>query len=132
MKNEMEIKDDIYHLLKDSDLIKNVTGKLSKTLRPDGSDKEDVVISVLGENPDVQVQELYLNVNVYVSDVKRDNQYEENTIRLKELMTLSKNAFDLAKGKGYRITLADQKSYEVPGKNEHFINNKILYHYCNE
>lgn len=132
MKNEMEIKDDIYHLLKDSDLIKNVTGKLSKTLRPDGSDKEDVVISVLGENPDVQVQELYLNVNVYVADVKRDNQYEENTIRLKELMTLSKNAFDLARGKGYRITIADQKSYEVPGKNEHFINNKILYHYCNE
>lgn len=128
----MEIKDDIYHLLKDSDLIKNVSGKLSKTLRPDGSDKEDVVISVLGENPDVQVQELYLNVNVYVADVKRGNQYEENTIRLKELMTLSKNAFDLARGKGYRITVADQRSYEVPGKNEHFINNKILYHYCNE
>ena len=92
MKNEMEIKDDIYHLLKDSDLIKNVSGKLSKTKRPDGSDKEDVVISVLGENPDVQVQELYLNVNVYVADVKRGNQYEENAIRLKELMMLSKNA----------------------------------------
>ncbi len=132
MKNEMEIKDDIYHLLKDSDLIKNVSGKLSKTKRPDGSDKEDVVISVLGENPDVQVQELYLNVNVYVADVKRGNQYEENAIRLKELMMLSKNAFDLARGKGYRITLADQRAYEVPGKNEHFINNKILYHYCNE
>lgn len=132
MKNEMEIKDDIYHLLKDSDLVKNVSGKLSKTLRPDGSDREDVVISVLGENPDAQVQELYLNVNVYVADVKRGNQYEENTIRLKELMTLSKNAFDLAKGKGYRITIADQRSYEVPGRNEHFINNKILYHYCNE
>lgn len=132
MRNEMEIKDDIYHLLKDSDLVKNVSGKLSKTLRTDGSDKEDVVISVLGENPDNQVQELYLNVNVYVADIKRGNQYEENTIRLRELMTLSKNAFDLAKRKGYRITLANQKSYEVPGKNEHFINNKILYHYCNE
>lgn len=132
MKNEMEIKDDIYHLLKDSDLIKNVSGKLSKTLRQDGSDKEDVVISVLSENPDVQVQELYLNVNVYVADVKRGNQYEENTIRLRELMTLSKNAFDLAKGKGYRLTLEGQKSFEVPGKNEHFINNKVLYHYCNK
>lgn len=132
MRNEMEIKDDIYHLLKDSDLIKNVSGKLSKTLRPDGSDKEDVVISVLSENPDVQVQELYLNVNVYVADVKRGNRYEENTIRLRELMTLSKNAFDLAKGKGYRLTLEGQKSFEVPGKNEHFINNKVLYHYCNK
>lgn len=132
MRNEMEIKDDIYHLLKGSDLVKNVSGKLSKTLRPDGSDREDVVISVLSENPDRQVQEVYLNVNVYVADVKRGNQYIENTIRLKELMTLSKDAFDLAKRKGYRLTLENQKSYEVPCKNEHFINNKILYHFCNK
>lgn len=132
MKNEMEIKDDVYHLLKDSDLIKNVNGKLSKTLRPDGSDKEDVVISVLTPTPDRQIQEVYLNVNVYVADVKRGNQYEENTIRLKELMTLSKNAFDLAKEKKYSLALAEQKSYETPGKNEHFINNKIIYRICNE
>lgn len=132
MKNEMEIKDDVYHLLKESELTKNISGKLSKTLRPDGSGKEDVVISVLTPSPDRQIQDVYLNVNVYVADVKHGNQYEENTFRLRELMTLSKNAFDLAKGKGYRITLEEQKSYEVPGKNEHFINNKILYHYCNE
>ena len=132
MKNEMEIKDDVYHLLKGSDLVKNVSGKLSKTLRPDKSCKEDIVISVLTPNPDRQIQEVYLNVNVYVADVKRGNQYEENIIRLKELMTLSKNTFDLAKGKGYRLSLAEQKSYEVPGKNEHFINNRVLYQYCNE
>lgn len=132
MKNEMEIKDDVYHLLKGSDLVKNVSGKLSKTLRPDKSRKEDIVISVLTPNLDRQIQEVYLNVNVYVADVKRGNQYEENTIRLKKLMTLSKNAFDLAKGKGYRLSLAGQKSYEVPGKNEHFINNRVLYQYCNE
>lgn len=128
MRNEMEIKDDLYHLLKGSVLMKEVSGKLSKTLRPDKSDKEDVVISVLSENPDRQIQEVYLNVNVYVADVKRGNQYEENTIRLKELMTLSKKVFDLAKGKGYRLTLEGQKSFEVPGRNEHFINNKVLYH----
>lgn len=132
MKNEMEIKDDVYHLLKGSDLVKNVSGKLSKTLRLDKSRKEDIVISVLTPNPDRQIQEVYLNVNVYVADVKRGNQYEENTIRLKELMALSKNAFDLAKGKEYRLSLAEQKSYEVPGKNEHFINNRVLYQYCNE
>lgn len=132
MKNEMEIKDDVYHLLKGSDLVKNVSGKLSKTLRLDKSRKEDIVISVLTPNPDRQIQEVYLNVNVYVADVKRGNQYEENTIRLKELMALSKNALDLAKGKEYRLSLAEQKSYEVPGKNEHFINNRVLYQYCNE
>lgn len=132
MKNEMEIKDDVYHLLKGSDLVANVSGKLSKTKRPDKSNKEDVVISVLTPNPNQQVQELYLNVNVYVADIKRGNQYEENTIRLKELMTLCDNAFKLAKRKSYQLKLDTQKSYEVPGKNEHFINNKVLYQYCNE
>lgn len=132
MKNEMEIKDDVYHLLKGSDLVANVSGKLSKTKRPDKSNKEDIVISVLTENPNQQVQELYLNVNVYVADVKRGNQYEENTIRLRELMTLCDETFKLAKGEGYRLTLDRQKSYKVPGKNEHFINNKVLYQYCNE
>lgn len=132
MKNEMEIKDDVYHLLKGSDLVANVSGKLSKTKRPDKSNKEDVVISVLTPNPNQQVQELYLNVNVYVSDIKRGNQYEENTIRLKELMTLCDNAFKLAKREKYLLKLDTQKSYEVPGKNEHFINNKIIYRICNE
>lgn len=138
MINEIEIKDDVYHLLKESNLltgtgsIKRVNGKLSKTLRPDGSSKEDVIISVLTPNPNSQVQELYLNVNVYVADVKRGNQYEENTIRLRELMTLSDEAFKSARGKRFRLTLAEQKAYPVPGKNEHFINNKVLYQFCNE
>ncbi len=128
----MEIKDDVYHLLKGSDLIKAVSGKLSKTKRPDKSDNEDVVISVLTSPSDRQIQEVYLNINVYVADVKRGCQYEENSIRLKELMTLSKKAIGLAIGKDYRLSLDEQKAFEVPGKNEHFINNKVLYQFCNE
>lgn len=132
MRNEMEIKDDVYHLLKGSPLMDAVTGKLSKTLRPADSSNEDVVISVLTPNPNRQVQELYLNINVYVADVKRGTQYEENTARLRELMTIAEQTLNRAHGKHYRLTLYEQKSYEVPGRNEHFINNKVLYQFCNE
>lgn len=132
MRNEMEIKDDVYHLLKGSDLMKNVSGKLSKTIRPADSTKEDVVISVLTPNPNRQVQEVYLNINVYVADIKRGTQYEENTARLRELMTISEKTLKLARGMHYRLTLEEQKSYDVPVKNEHFINNKVLYQFCNE
>lgn len=132
MKNEMEIKDDVFHFLKGSDLVANVSGKLSKTERLEDSDKEDVVISFLTPNPNLQLQEVYLNVNVYVADVKRGNHYEENTIRLRELMTLCDETFKLAKEEKYFLKLDTQKSYKVPGKNEHFINNKILYKICNE
>lgn len=132
MRNEMEIKDDVYHLLKNSDLIKEVNGQLSKTIRPDKSCKEDVIISVLTPNPNRQIQEVYLNVNVYVADIKRGSQYEENTIRIRQLMTLSDKALGCARCKHYCLTLDEQKSYEVPGKNEHMINNKVLYQFCNE
>lgn len=132
MKNEMEIKDDVYHFLKGSDLVAKVSGKLSKTERPDDSDREDVVISLLTPNPNLQLQEVYLNVNVYVADIKRGNHYEENTIRLRELMTLCDETFKLAKKGKYFLKLDTQKSYKATGKNEHFINNKILYKICNE
>ena len=132
MRNEMEIKDDLYHLLKGSELMKSVSGKLSKTLRPDWSDKEDVVISLLTPAPNRQIEEVYINVNVYVADVKRGNQYEENTIRLRELMKLSEKALGRVLGNFYRLTLEEQKSFDVPGRNEHLINNKVLYQICNE
>lgn len=132
MRNEMEIKDDVYHLLKGSELMKAVNGKLSKTLRPDGSDKEDVVISLLTPASNRQIEDVYINVNVYVADVKRGNQYEENTIRLRELMRLSEKALGRVYGNYYRLTLEEQKAYDVPGRNEHLINNKVLYQICNE
>jgi hypothetical protein len=132
MKNEFKIKTDIYHILKGSDLIKNVSGKLSKTVRPDSSNNEDVVISVLSDPGAVQIEEVYVNVNVYVPDVKRGNQYEENTLRLDQLCELSINALKSVIGNSFRVSLATQKTYEVPGKNEHFINNKVLYQICNE
>lgn len=132
MRNEFKIKTDIYHILKTTDLIKRISGKLSKTLRPDGSDKEDVVISVLSDPSATQIEEVFVNVNIYVPDVKRGNQYEENTIRLEQLCELSFDALRSVIGDGFKLSLATQKTFEVPGKNEHFINNKVLYQICNE
>ena len=80
----------------------------------------------------MQIEEVYVNVNVYVPDVKRGNQYEENTLRLDQLCELSINALKSVIGNSFRVSLATQKTYEVPGKNEHFINNKVLYQICNE
>ena len=132
MRNELEIKTDIYLHLKASELATNILGVISKTLRPNESDKEDIVISVLSDPSNQQIEEVYINVNVYVPDLKRKNQYEENTIRLNELCKLSLNALRIVSGKGYRMSLATQKIFDVPGKNEHFINNKVLYQICNE
>ena len=129
MKSDIEIKDDIYQIIKGSTLEKAVTGKLKKTRRPANSNKEDIVISIL-ENGSGQVQEAFVNVNIYVSDDVRDGQAEENSSRLRQLCKLATELLEVQRGEDYRFTL--DRVMEVNGKNEHFINNKLLYKQVNE
>ena len=131
MKSDIEIKDDIYQIIKGSTLEKAVTGKLKKTRRPANSNKEDIVISIL-ENGSGQVQEAFVNVNIYVSDDVRDGQAEENSSRLRQLCKLATELLEVQRGEVYRFTLDKQRVMEVNGKNEHFINNKLLYKQVNE
>lgn len=131
MKSDIEIKDDIYKLIKGSALEKAITGKLKKTRRPKDSNLEDIVISML-DNENGQMQEAFVNVNIYVPDDMRDGQAEEKTIRLRELCKIAYNLLEVGRGESYRFTLAKQRVLEVNGKNEHFINNKLLYKQVNE
>lgn len=131
MKTDIDIKDDIYNLLKKSALVKEVTGVLRKTKRPDNSVKEDIIISVLA-NQNGQIQEAFVNVNIYVSDLFRDNQYEENSPRLRKLCKMSEELLKVGRGNDYRFTLDSQRVLEVSGKNEHCINNKLLYKQYND
>jgi hypothetical protein len=130
MKTDIDIKDDIFKVIKGSDLEKAVSGKLCKTKRPADSTKEDIVISVLA-NQNAQIQEAYVNVNIYVADVERDNQYEEDTIRLRELCALCTEILH-GFGQGFTFKIDTQRVLEVTATNEHLINNKLIYKYCNE
>lgn len=131
MKSDIDIKDDIYLFIKDSELEKAVNGKLSKTVRPFKSNEEDIVISILS-NKNAQIQEAFVNVNIYVSDVNRANQSEENSLRLRELCNIAKSLLEVGRGNDFRFMLDSQRVMQVEGKNEHFINNKLLYRQCNE
>lgn len=131
MKTDIDIKDDIYMYLRDTMLTEVVTGKLSKTLRPAGSRKEDIVISVLANN-NAQIQEAYVNVNIYVPDVDRKGQAEEDTIRIRELSEIASEILLVGYKDDFRFVLESQRVYEVDGRNEHMINNKLLYKQVNE
>lgn len=76
MKSDIDIKDDIYKHIKGSALEKAVTGKLCKaSKRPANSNKEDIIISIL-DNGSGQMQEAFVNVNIYVKDNIRDGEAE--------------------------------------------------------
>lgn len=133
MKSDIEIKDAIYSIIKGSALEKTVTGKLKKTRRPANSDKEDIIISML-DNGGGQIQEAFVNVNIYVADDIRDGQAEEKSTRLRELCKMSYELLFNCRGNGFRVDSSGSKQrvLEVNGKDEHFINNKLLIQISNE
>lgn len=138
MKTDIDIKDDIWRVIKKSPLFREVTGELKKTsVRPKESRKEDIVISVLANNIR-QKQMAYVNVNIYVADNYVDGQNEENSERLRRLCNMAFSVFENVRGVDFRLSLTDpnfdcgQRVIESEGTSEHVINNKILYQIINE
>lgn len=138
MKTDIDIKDDIWRVIKKSPLFKEVTGELKKTsIRPKESRKEDIVISVLANNIR-QKQLAYVNVNIYVADNYVDGQNEENSERLRRLCNMAFSVFENVRGVDFRLSLTDpnfdcgQRVIESEETSEHVINNKILYQTINE
>lgn len=131
IKTDIEIKDDVYDYISRSKLKQIVSGKLSKTKRPANSNKEDIVISIL-DNGSGQYQEAFVNVNIYVKDLSRDNQPEEYSKRLRELCRVADEVLSVFHGETFRCTLDKQRVLPVNGKDEHVINNKLFYQQINE
>lgn len=130
MKTDIDIKDDIYQFIKGTELANAVTGKIDKTSRPTGSTMEDIIISV-EENMNDDIQSALVVVNIYVSDLLRDNQYIENTIRLRKLCSLAKSLLEVGHVNDARFYLQSQRVKKVKGSdNEHYIENKLIYKYC--
>ena len=129
MKTDIDIKDDIYQFIKASGLADAVTGKIDKTLRPTGSTKEDIIISV-DENMNDDIQSALVSVNIYVADLLRNNQYIENTIRLRELCQLAKQTLEVGHINEARFYLQSQRVKPVNGSEEHYIENKLIYKHC--
>lgn len=131
MKTDIDIKDDLFMFIKDSELAKTITGKIDKTERPENSVAEDIVISI-DENENGGIQAALCTVNIYVADLLRNNQYIENTIRLRELCAMAKNLLEVAHYNDARFYLTAQRVKKVEGVSEHRIENKIIYKHCKE
>lgn len=131
MGTDIDIKDLVYSIVSESELAENISGQIRKSLRPKDSTAEDIVISMLA-NENGEVQEAFVNVNVYVPDILIDGQAEENSSRLRELCTLCSELLEVQHGTGWRMTMDTQRVMAVDGRDEHMINNKLLYKQINE
>lgn len=140
MKTDIEIAKWVYHCIKDSSLVNAVSGKLSDRGRPNGSTLEDIVISVLANDGCGQIQQAFVNVNVYVSDQwnSETKAWERNTKRLDVLCKACKPLFQLFQGDCH-VSAKDSAQRCLPtgvafedGHTEHVINNKLFIKISNE
>lgn len=130
MRSDNAIKTDVYKYIKDSALMDEVTGVLSKTKRPHKSNLEDVIISIIA-NVGVQTQTATVNVNVYVQDFDVNGQYEENSERLEKLSALSWDVLEAFHTKDYMAHANTQRVYETDS-GEHIINTQVEYKFLND
>ena len=131
MKSDIDIKDEIYNLLKGSELAQAVTGEVYKTRRPKNSTKEDIIIAVVA-NEGIQKQEAVVNVNVYVEDNVIDGQPEEDTIRCRELADIAKSVLQEVHINGAWVKPSPPRVFEAQDIPWHIINNKLSYKFLNE
>lgn len=131
MISDIEIKDLVFEAVKASVLVKEIKGNIYKRRRLVDSDAEDLCIAVLANN-NGEKQSAYVNVNIYVPNLKRRNSFEADDARLRTLCALCSDVFRLVKGDGWRITLESQRVDAVNGKNEMYINNRLLFQNYNE
>lgn len=128
---DIEIKDLIYKLIKASDIPKKVTGKVYKVPRPVNSQLEDVVISVVARSAS-EIQSFSVNVNLYVPDIKREDDYIENTVRLRELGRLCFDFFETIVKDNYILNMDEQECQKVNDVNFHCISNQLKLRIINE
>ncbi len=131
MITDQELKGLIRKFIVSSNALCSLSGEIITTTRPDNSGKEDAVISVLDNHND-EIQQVTINVNVYVPDINPKGYYEEDGIRLKELCVTCKELFDKKSLDLLLFKEYHQKVYANKSTSEHFINNKIIYKFYNE
>ena len=68
MKSDVEIAKFVRSKILGTELMAAIHGKLSDRGRSNSSDREDIVVSVLSNEGAGQMQNTFVNVNIYVKD----------------------------------------------------------------
>lgn len=131
IRTDIDIKDFVYGVIRDSILDRETTGSIYKDLRPLNSCKEDIVISVLARDASVS-QYSIVNVNIYVPDLKKGKDFVEDIPRLRELCRESANLLEYGSSNGCFYQLNSQEVIRLEGIGWHCINNKVLIKFNNE
>ena len=129
---DIDIKDDLYLWVSDSDLAGMVSGSVYKDSRPLNSALEDITISVIARDAGSQMQEATVNVNIYVPDIRRGRETVEDSARLRVLCSAAAGLFEYRHTGDCIVSLASQEVFKANGIDWHVINNRLRIRFNNE
>lgn len=115
-----------YKVVKASELANSVNGKVSRRPRPDKSKKEDIVVRLLAEGFVSQVQDYFVNVNVYVPYNSQIN--EEDGARVDQLATIAFDSLEenIISSENVLIKLDKQTILDLSDISHTLITNRLL------
>ena len=128
MKNDVEVRQDVFAIVVGSEIKEAIGGEVRYIPRKAGSKAEDCIISVL----DSDNAHCIVNVNVYVPNITSGGESVENISRTKPLAKICETALKSRFGDGFHLYLEKQRILPVNGKDEYVINNRIRYKFNNE
>lgn len=98
MKTAYQIQSDFYNLLRQSDLAKQISGKVYREgYRPKGSQQEDAIVIFTTGTP-AQIQQGRITINIYTPFVDFNGTLVENGKRCEELETKTQRWVDSITG----------------------------------
>lgn len=131
MKTAVQIERDFYTIISQSQLGKELKGKVyRKEMRPIGSQEEDLILSLLS-GVDEQVQTGVVAVSIYVKDMPFESRFVRNTERIGELLELV-NSITENYSFGYVISTDGTPSIiQLEDISQHVISIRLYFEYLN-
>lgn len=147
MKSDIDIKDDIFQYLKGNVSFWNEMRQYGfndhsciSLLGRTKSQPSEIVVSILANGGATELQEAYVNVNVYVRDMKMEQATPtagtvENRVQdlstLKEICQICSRHLSDVLGDTFKFTISSQRVFQEEGTEMSFVNNKLLYNQIN-
>ena len=111
-----EIRSRFYNELKNSDLSKEIKGRIFEEYRENGSTAEDVVFYDFGVN-DSSLQEAFFILNIYVPDIHNGTEFKKDKDRCSHLTRVAWDVLDNMNLGDFAVQIEKQSSFTVQDVN---------------
>lgn len=130
MKTAEEISREIRDVVRSTELASMITGEVSNRPRKTNSKNVDIIVSVISTFMD-DVQNAYVNINIYVPNIPEEGESGKNSPMIAKLSRQFMDELQKYNGGSWHMRLESQTEVKIDGIDAYCINNRMFYENCN-